>query len=226
MEQRFKVKDNILLMMKKVKNAIKQKKATAVKLIAPKVVTAFTNIIRMGPRIIFRSAVELLRANLITRILGCLSLLVIDIVDLARKRISKTQFIKNIILSALIVLSGTLGWELGIYWLSVEMAGILFVEIVVGITGAAILSFFTNWIACKIADKFVKSDADQMLDIIEQHIADLSKEEQESIREQITLACLKKMYASNDREAYGLDLVSKLRNREKPEGVLKPPYHF
>ena len=226
MEQRFKVKDNILLMMKKVKNAIKQKKATAVKLIAPKVVTAFTNIIRMGPRIIFRSAVELLRANLITRILGCLSLLVIDIVDLVRKRISKTQFIKNIILSALIVLSGTLGWELGIYWLSVEMAGILFVEIVVGITGAAILSFFTNWIACKIADKFVKSDADQMLDIIEQHIADLSKEEQESIREQITLACLKKMYASNDREAYGLDLVSKLRNREKPEGVLKPPYHF
>jgi len=212
-------------MKKKVKKLIQKKKDTAAKMIAPKVVTAFTNVVRMGPRIIFRSTVELLKANLITRIISCLSLLVIDIIDLVRKRISKIQFTKNVILSAILVLSGTLGWELGTYWLSVELAGILVVEVIVGIIGAAVLSFFTNWVACKIADRFIRSDADQMMDIIDLHIADLSKEEQDFIREHITLAGLKKMYASDDREAYGLELVDKLKNHEKLEGVLKPPHH-
>jgi hypothetical protein len=212
-------------MMKKIKKVIKKKKETAAKMIAPKAVTALTNIVRMGPRIIFRSTVELLKANLITRIISCLSLLVIDIIDLVRKRISKAQFIKNVILSALLVLSGTLGWELGTLWLSVELAGIIVVEVIVGIIGAGILSFSTNWVACKIADKYIKSDADQMLDIIDPLISDLSKEEQEFIREHITLVCLKKMYASDDRYAYGLELVNKLKNHEKLEGTLKPPHH-
>ena len=212
-------------MKKKIKKIIRTKKDTAAKMVAPKVVTAFANIVRMGPRIIFRSTVELLKANLITRIISCFSLLIIDIIDLARKRISKVQFTKNVILSAILVLSGTLGWELGTLWLSVELAGIVAVEVIVGIIGAGILSFSTNWIACKIADKCVKSDADQMLDIIDKHITDLPKEEQEFIREHITLACLKKMYASDDKEAYGLDLINKLKNHEKLEGVLKPPHH-
>jgi len=212
-------------MKKIVINFIKKKRDTAAKMIAPKVVTAFTNVVRMGPRIIFRSTVELLKANLITRIISCLSLLVIDIIDLVRKRISKIQFTKNVILSAILVLSGTLGWELGTYWLSVELAGIIVVEVIVGIIGAAVLSFFTNWVACKVADRFVRSDADQMMDIIDPHIATLSKEEQEFIREHITLACLKKMYASDDREVYAMELVDKLKNHEKLEGVLKPPHH-
>ena len=212
-------------MKRQILNLIKKKKDTAAKLIAPKVVTALTNVIRMGPRIIFRSTVELLKANLITRIISCLSLLVIDIIDLVRKRISKTQFIKNVILSALLVLSGTLGWELGTYWLSVELASILVVEIFIGILGAGVLSFFTNWIACKIADKYVKSDADKMMDIIDMQIKDLSKEEQEFIREHITLKCLKTMYASENREAYGSELIEKFKNHEKLEGILKPPHH-
>ena len=211
--------------MKKIKKIVQKKKDTVAKMVAPKVVTAFANIVRMGPRIIFRSTVELLKANLITRILGCLSLLVIDIIDLVRKRISKVQFTKNVILSALLVLSGTLGWEIGTYWLSVELAAIVVVEVIVGIIGAGTLSFLTNWIACKIADKCVKSDADQMLDIIDTQISDLPKEEQESIREHITLSCLKKMYASNNREAYGLEIINKLKNHERLDGVLKPPHH-
>jgi len=130
-----------------------------------------------------------------------------------------------VILSAILVLSGTLGWELGTFWLSVELAGIVVVEVLVGIIGAGALSFLTNWAACKIADRYVKSDADQMMDMIDSHIVDLTKEEQDFIREHITLACLKKMYASDDREAYGLELVNKLKKNEKLEGVLKPPHH-
>jgi len=212
-------------MKKKIKKVIKTKKETAVKLVAPKVVTALTNIIGMGPQIIFRSTVELLKANLITRILGCLSLLIIDIIDLVRKRISKVQFIKNVILSALLVLSGTLGWELGTHWLSVELAGIIVVEVIVGIIGAGLLSLSTNWIACKVADRYIRSDADNMLDIIDKQIKEQPREVQDFIREHITLSCLKKMYASEDKEAYGIDLVNKLLNHEKIEGILKPPHH-
>ena len=198
-------------MKKKLKKVIITKKDTAAKLIAPKVLTAFTNLIRMGPRIVLRSTVELLKANLITRIIGCLSLLVIDLIDLFRKRISRVQFVKNILLSALLVLSGTLGWELGTRWLSVELAAIVAVEVVVGLIGAGILSFSTNWIACKVADKYVKSDADQMWEILDPFIIELPENEQEFIRENITLACLKKMYASEDKGAFGAELIDKIK---------------
>ena len=214
-----------VFMKKKIKKVIITKKDTAAKMIAPKVATAFTNLIRMGPRIVLRSTVELLKANLITRIIGCLSLLLIDLIDLFRKRISRVQFVKNILLSALLVLSGALGWELGTRWLSVELAAIVAVEVVVGLIGAGLLSFGTNWIACKVADKYVKSDADQMWDILDPIIIELPENEQEFIRENITLSCLKKMYASEDKEVFGLELIEKIRNNEKIEGVLKPPHH-
>jgi len=214
-----------VFMKKKIKKVIITKKDTAAKMIAPKVATAFTNLIRMGPRIVLRSTVELLKANLITRIIGCLSLLLIDLIDLFRKRISRVQFVKNILLSALLVLSGALGWELGTRWLSVELAAIVAVEVVVGLIGAGLLSFGTNWIACKVADKYVKSDADQMWEILDPIIIELPENEQEFIRENITLSCLKKMYASEDKEVFGLELIEKIRNNEKIEGVLKPPHH-
>jgi len=212
-------------MKKKIIKAIKKKIENIVKMVTPKVVTVVTNIVRMGPRIIFRSTVEMMRANLLTRILGCITLLIIDIVDLIRKRISIVQFAKNGILSGILVLSGTLGWELGVYWLSVELAGMIVVEVTVGLIGAAILSSLTNWIACKVADKFVKSDADKMMDIIDPLIIDLPKEEQEFIRENVTVASLKKMYASDNKEEYAREVVDKLKNHEKLKGILKPPHH-
>jgi len=212
-------------MKKAIKKLIRTKKDAIAKLVAPKVVTAFTNVIRMGPRIIFRSTVELMRANLITRIISCVSLLVIDLIDLSRNRISKAQFVKNVILSALLVVSGTLGWELGTRWLSVELSAILVLEIFVGIIGAGVASLGTNWIACKVSDKYIRSDSDLMWDILDPHILKLSQEEQEYVREYITTKCLKGMYACNDREAYGIELINKLKNREKIEGKLKPPKH-
>jgi hypothetical protein len=67
--------------MPKIKKMLSSKKDEAVKIIAPKVVTGLANIMRLGPRMIFRSGMELMRANLFTRILSCATLLIIDTIS-------------------------------------------------------------------------------------------------------------------------------------------------
>ncbi|MCL1843998.1 MAG: hypothetical protein FWF79_09310 [Defluviitaleaceae bacterium] len=199
---------------------MKNKKDQIVKIIAPKVITGLVNILRMGPRMIFRSTMELLRANLITRLLSCITLLVVDVYDLAKKRISKPQFMKNVILSALLVISGTLGWNLGSRWIVLEFFG-GFVDIVGGIIGAAVMSFLSNLILDKAGAKIIESDAQKMWKILEPFIDALDKNEQQEIRDNITCTCLKNMYASEDRQAYAKELIKRLQNGEKPNGIIR-----
>ena len=207
-------------MKKHLRKIIEKKKASVVKLLLPKVVTAFANILRMGPRIILRSTMELMRANLITRILSCLTLLVIDVVDLVRKRISTTQFVKNIVLSALLVVSGTVGWNLGSRWIVIEFFG-AFVDIIGGIIGAGIMSVISNILLDKASAKLVETDAQKMWKILDPCIESLPEEEREYARERVTAACLKQMYACKDREAFAAELVTKLQAHEKVNGVLR-----
>lgn len=194
------------------------------KIIAPKIVTGFANIVRLGPRIIFRSSMELLRANLITRILSCLTLLVVDVYDLAKKRISRPQFIKNVILSALLIVSGTVGWYWGAGWFALEIfAG--FADIAGGIIGAGILTFVSNLVLDKACSKIIESDAQKMWKILDPHIDALPEAKREEIRDGITGACLKRMYAAKDREAFAVELVTRLQKGEKVSGVLRAEYH-
>jgi len=211
--------------MKAVKKFITKKKDSFVKMVAPKAVTAFANIMRMGPRMIFRSSMELLRANLITRLLSCITLLVIDVCDLTRRRISKVQFTKNVILSAMLVISGTIGWNFGSRWIVIEIFG-GFVEIAGGIIGAALLSFFSNFVLDKISGKLVESDAQKMWKILDPHIDAIRNEEDRVYaREHVTNKCLKRMYAAKDREAFAAELVKKLEAHEKVEGTLRAEKH-
>jgi len=212
------------LQMKAIKKMIIKKKESAVKLIAPKIVTAIANIMRLGPRMIFRSTVELMRANLITRILSCITLLVVDVYDLTRKRISNAQFTKNVILSALLVVSGTLGWNFGSRWIVIEIFG-GFVDIVGGIVGAALFSLVSNFILDKISGKLVESDAQKMWKILDPHIDALPEEDREYAREHVTAKCLKRMYASKDKEAFAIELVAKLKAHEKISGTLRAERH-
>ena len=207
-------------MLKMAIRIIKKKKDSVVKLIAPKIVTVLANIIRIGPRMIFRSTMELMRANLITRILSCMTLLIIDLVDLVRGRISASQFVVNVAFSALLVVSGTLGWNLGSRWIVLEFLG-GFVEIAGGILGAAVLSFVSNFVLDKIRSKFVESDEQKMWKILNPHIDTYPKEKQDNIRERVTCACLKKMYASENREAFAAELVRKLDSCEKVDGRIR-----
>ena len=193
---------------KKIKKIIKGSDAV-VKLVAPKVVTAGVNVMRMGPRIIMRSAVELLRANLITRILSCVTILIVDIYDLSRKRISRTQFAVNCVLSLLLVVGGTVGWTFGGRWIVIEILGGM-ADIIGGMIGAGIVVFLSNVVFDKACKKLVESDAEKMWKIINPYIEKQPEEERQPIRASITGSCLKKMYASTDRELFAEDLVNTL----------------
>ena len=193
---------------KKIKKILKGSDAV-VKLVAPKVVTAGVNVMRMGPRIILRSTVELLRANLITRILSCITILIVDIFDLSRKRISRTQFIVNMILSLMLVVGGTIGWTFGGRWIVFEIMGGM-ADIIGGMIGAGIVVFLSNVVFDKACKKLVESDAEKMWKIIDPYIQQLPEEERKPVRSSITGSCLKKMYASANRDQFAEDLVNTL----------------
>jgi len=193
---------------KKIKRVLKGSDAI-VKLVAPKVVTAGVNIMQMGPRIILRSTVELMRANLFTRILSCITILVFDIFDFSRGRISKTQFGANVVLSLLLVVGGTVGWNFGGRWFIFEMLGGM-ADIIGGMIGAGIAVVFSNFVFDKACKQLIESDADKMWKIIDPFVAKLPEIERDPVRKSITGSCLKKMYASKDRVAFAEDLVGTL----------------
>jgi hypothetical protein len=185
---------------------------SAIRMFAPKMVTIGINILQMGPRMIFRSTIQLLRANLFTRILSCLTLLLLDLVDLCRRRISKVQFIRNILFSLILIACGTFGWNIGSRWLVLEALGSA-VEVVGGMIGAGALGVLSSVVFDKICNKLIRSDAHKMWDIINPHLSELSEEEQAKIRKNITGSELKKMFACKDKEVYAHDLVKQMQNQ-------------
>lgn len=193
---------------RKIKKLLKGSDAI-VKLAAPKVITAGVNIVQMGPRIILRSTVQLLRANLLTRILSTITILIVDIYDLSRKRISKSQFAVNCVLSILLVVGGTLGWNFGGRWIALEIMGGM-ADIVGGMIGAGVAVFISTFIFGKACEKIIESDAKKMWKILDPHIEKLPPEAQLPVKESITGGCLKKMYASQDRNLFATELVSTL----------------
>ena len=192
-----------------LKKIIVNKKDEVIKIIAPKIVTGIANIMRLGPRVIFRSTVELLRANLFTRVLSCVTLLVVDVYDLVKKRISRLQFVKNVMLSALLVISGTIGWNWGARWIVLEFFG-GFVDIAGGIIGAGIVGFVSNLIFDKASDRLIETDAEKMWKILDPLIDGLDEDQKEKARDKITNSHLKKMYAADDRHKYAKELIESL----------------
>lgn len=83
------------------------------KLVLPKLAQAVTNLLQLGPRVIMRSAIKLVRVNPLTRFLSVLSLVVIDVYLYARGKISTTQLVINLIYSASMFVGSTAGWYLG-----------------------------------------------------------------------------------------------------------------
>jgi hypothetical protein len=127
-----------------------------------------------------------------------------DIADIARKRISPVQFARNIILSLLLILFGTLGWDIGARWFAFEILG--------GIIGAGVMGMASSTVFDKLADKFIASDAKKMMDIIDAAMLDYPSEERTRIKKKITPAQLKRMYASDDRYEYAAKLIEKINS--------------
>jgi len=117
------------------------------------------------------------------------------------------QFIRNLILSGLLVAGGTLGWNLGTRWIAIEIFGAL-LEIIGGIIGASVLGFFSNLAIDKLFNRLIKSDSQKMWEILNQQLEKFSEKEQKYIREHITPSQLKKMFASKDKDIYAKELIA------------------
>ena len=142
---------------------------------APKTAQMLYNTMRVGPRLILRSAFELLRANMVTRVISVVVLLAIDKFNLFRGRISVKQFVINVILALMLLVGGTAGWILGSQALS-HVVENLILGIIAGIVGAGLLSAALSFAVNKIIHLFVKDDTEDMLDIYNQTFASLAQE--------------------------------------------------
>jgi len=179
-----------------LKLAIQKKKIGSAndiaRLAAPKTVQMLYNAMRVGPRLILRSAFELLRANMITRVISVVVLLAIDKFSLIKGRISVKQFIINVTLALMLLVGGTAGWFLGSHALSLVMESLV-LGIIAGLVGAGIISAGLSVLVNKIIHLFVQDDTEDMLDIYNQCFATLAEEHclnQEEIYEAADNICM------------------------------------
>ena len=162
-----------------LKLAIQKKKIGSAndiaRLAAPKTAQMLYNAMRVGPRLILRSAFELLRANMITRVISVVVLLAIDKFNLFKGRISVKQFVINVTLALMLLVGGTAGWFLGSHALSLIMESLV-LSILAGLIGAGILSAGLSFLVNRIIHLFVQDDTEDMLEIYNRCFADLCKE--------------------------------------------------
>jgi len=212
--------DGTITNLEKAKLKLKKKSkiespADLAKIAAPKGAQVLYNIIRVGPQVILRSAFELLRANTITRVLSAVVLLSIDTVSLIRGSISRKQYVLNVVLAAMLMVGGTLGWVLGS-----EAAGFILIEsavigIAAGLIGAGVFGAVLAIIWERLISYVFKDDAADMMDILNNSYAKLAEEyllnEDEiafvNSRLIINSHVIKKIFISADREKYAYDFI-------------------
>ena len=203
----------------KYKLGIKKKsklgsKEDVAKMAAPKLVQILYNILHIGPRLILRSVYMVMRANIVTRILSALVLVIFDTISLIRKRISFKQFCINVTLALMLLIGGTTGWYAG-----ESIAGILFENVVIGIIVsiifAGLFGFALGAITEKIFKRFVKDDAAHMLEICNDVFCELAQkysltpEQAETACTTITIdaSTIRNMYATKDKASYAKTLI-------------------
>ena len=179
------------------------------KLAVPKGAQVVYNAMRVGPRLILRSAFELLRANMVTRVISVVVLLAIDKFSLIRGRISVKQFVINVSLALMLLVGGTAGWILGSHALGMVVESLV-LGIIAGIVGAGVLSAVLSVVVNKIIHLFVQDDTEDMLDVYSRAFAALACAHRLNIAEietaKINIGMSKQMvkdiFVEEDRPAY------------------------
>lgn len=141
-------------------------KGNLAKLIFPKLATIAINLVSIGPRVILRYTFQILRTNIWTRLISTALLMSFDFYSFARRKISGRQLIINLILSMTLLIGGSAGWMLGTSSISAIVAENTVIWIVAGLAGAGIFSSVSDIICRKILGRFLKSDTEAMMDII------------------------------------------------------------
>lgn len=190
-------------------------KTDLVRVAAPKAVQILYNIISIGPRVILRSAFQILRANTVTRVLSAVVLVAIDTIGLVRKRISLKQYIINLVLAIMLLVGGTVGWNLGSLVVVAVLLENVILGVIGGLAGAGVFgaAFAMGW--DKLVRLFVQDDTADMLDICNRVFSDityensLSTEEIAEAKEMIILnaALLSEMYSQKDREGFARNII-------------------
>ena len=184
------------------------------RMVAPKLSQVLYNALRVGPRVVLRSAFELLRANTITRVLSAVVLLSIDTISLLRGRISKKQYVINLGLALMLLVGGTAGWVFGN-----NLAGIIAenvaLSIFVGLVMAGVFGAVFAFVWEKLITLFFKTDTQEMLDIFNNVFFELAQknaltENQKEIAAQnisIDTKIISQIFTTKDRYSFAKDMI-------------------
>ena len=203
---------NYQLKLKK-KSKVSSKEDIA-KLVGSKGVQVVYNLSVLGPRIILRSAIRLLRVNWMTRILSATFLIFFDILSLYKGHISFKQFSINAGSALSLLVGGTLGWYAGINAMEalIESTSL---AIIGGLLGAGLLSAHLGKLWERGITSLIKDDATEMLHLLNAEFNQLIKKHRlnqqaaDRLVEEITVnrKQLQQIYASECRESESRKLL-------------------
>jgi len=198
-----------------------------VKLVVPKLASMVMNLIAIGPRVILRSAFQLLRTNIWTRLVSTLILVSFDLFNYARKKISTKQLIINIVLSLTLLTTGTAGWMFGTNSVLGIAAENTLIWILAGLAGAGLISAVADTICRKVLGLFLKSDVEDMLDFINNEFELMSEENGLSAAQMDELAKLVKIdnkicvncFAKSNKKKYAREILGPYfgKNQARPD---------
>ena len=154
---------------KSLKEKLQQK--GLIKFIVPKASQAATNFLQLGPRVIMRSAIHLVRVNPLTRLISVLSLVVIDIVLYFRKQISRTQLIINLIFSVSMLIGSTIGWYTG-QGIAAQLAFDFILGLVISLITTILGIQIFNKITEKLTSKIFTTDVQKGVELVNEYMCD------------------------------------------------------
>jgi len=107
---------------------------------------------------------NLLKANPITRFFSVVSLVILDVWLLAKRKISKSQFVINVVFSFSMFVGGTIGWNAGENIASIFAANTV-LAFLIALIGTIIGTKIFDIVSKKIVTRFATSDVQAGLDI-------------------------------------------------------------
>lgn len=183
------------------------KKKFQLKLIVPKITTILINLVQLGPRVILRSSMQLLRANIWIRIVSTIMMLIVDVVRHARGHTSGKQFIIDISLSLSLLVGGTFGWYAGT---GVVIAENTALWVLAGVIGSGSFGALAEIMTRTFLVRYITTDIEIIMKIFNREFDQLTEEFQLTeeqrkemaqtirINTQTCMLCFK----SQDREKY------------------------
>lgn len=196
------------------------------KAMGPKAYAVIANAFRSGSSIsgaaAINSAAKLLKGNTISAVVTTAVLTLFDVSDIVRGRISGKQMLTNFAKTSSTVVWGSAGWVGGSAVGSLVMPGVG--TVVGGLIGSLAAGGGAGFLIDKVTGKFVDSDAENMMEVIQEVFLDvceeylLNQDEAEKVSdelaEKLNDKSLKQMHASDDRSTFAKGLIEPLAQKQ------------